>query len=513
MVGENLEKTRDGEAGWGKLKDIEMAVEQPAGEIGREMAGKLGGKILGALEVTSATETSDSSEVADVVEAAELQETLEENSRVKLMRENWGNFEKSRELFGPKTEMVPYEYGVIAENMPWEEFVKFCEQASELGGKSEREYENVVFDKASELCSKGLCLPRSLEIAVRRYNVAKQFGEKRPERFYYVTDLDQAAHGLAFMSGKMLEGQYGVEDRGDGKNPRRIHLQYDRVDENGAEQAGLNPEGMVTMVLDGSVIDDDEFDPVGGEPAMNRVEKAKILAVLGRDEMIADMFRVAQHQEGARGGADYDVMSVAQWQNGGEPVETAKETKRRRNKLLKESIMRPDKKEAREFVDPFLERVDDDELERLMAVYRQDPTQGMEEAVTYFAGVLGTKKEPKVVWDEKEKRGSGRRTAVGGELRFSAKDKGKAKPEVMLAAVGHEMFHEYQNQLEGEWAKDKLTPGSLEERQARLLYFNRDHYEVPDGLGLFYADQIEEVQAYHFGDTLKKRMKRLKRRR
>lgn len=469
-----------------------------SGEYAR--AGKLGAKVLAATDVAEARGTAED----------KAGETLDGQARLELMRENWGDFEKSRALFGPKTEMVPYEYGVIAENMPWEEFTHFCADMAELGRKSEYEYEEALLDKGSELGEKGLCLPRSLAIAVRRYNVAKELSEVEPEaKFYYATSLQRAIRVLGTGQSRVIEGDWDADYDHDGRDERRLHFTHDQTVD-GAKQSGLEPDaGMVTMVFDRSIMDDDEFDIVAGVPAMNRVGEEHLLAVLGRDEMITDMFLIAQNREGKK--RNYEIMSAQDWLNDGESVETEAERKHRRNRLLKEAIVFPNKKEMREFVDSHLEKVDGEELERLREACQQDMRTGANEAADYFAKILGTERR-KVIWDPELKKGEGRHLTMGGNIKLSAKDL-KARPETIIEEIAHEMFHEYQSQLEGQWERGELEPGTLEDRRARLNYFNTQHYDTGDGSPLsFYENQVKEVEAYYFGGKVKKRLKQALRR-
>ena len=108
MTGERLE-FQGGEAGWDSLRNVEMATEaqdaavETQAETARSAAGAMGEKVLEALDASKAETQGEA-----------------ENPKLELMRKNWGSFEGSRELFGEKTEMVPYEYWIIAENMPWD---------------------------------------------------------------------------------------------------------------------------------------------------------------------------------------------------------------------------------------------------------------------------------------------------------------------------------------------------------------------------------------------------------
>jgi len=417
------------------------------------------------------------------------------------MRENWGDLEHTQGVFGPKTEMTPYEYSAIGENMTFEQFAEFSDAAYELGQFSEKAYDDLLFNKGCELQEKGLGLWTSFATVVRRYNVVKHLPEL-PEKpkFYFSTNLEKAVRALHMDS---LRGYAANDGLPEEFNDNKLHLSLDL---DGERAAGSD---MVTFVLDDSIVWDDSFDLATRFPTVKSVELTpERQVVIAKNEGVYNRLR---DQAGA---SKIPIVTRNEWSRSewaesqgliDADADLYEEERREEygQKLIDEAVAEVDKAEVKEYVGEFLDKVDPQELTRLLKLSKKDYKQGARETVDYFEAVLGAGRMALKFEDRKD-------DVMGAQSGFGIKLNKRLKrhPEEMINTVAHEMFHEYQRVLERRYEKGELEEGSKEARRAELYALCKKHYDLLESTDWTYRNQILEEEAFTFGNGVEKMLRR-----
>jgi len=436
---------------------------------------------------------------------AELQEIEDWPEALVSMRENWGDLEHTQGVFGPKTEMVPYEYGVIGENMTFDEFAEFGDTAYKLGHFSEEAYNDLLFTKGCELQKKGLCLWTSFAMAVRRYNVIKHLSElpKNPN-FYFSTDLDKAA--MALHAGR-LEGWSANDGLPEKFDDQKLHLSCDLDGERAASS------DMVTFVLDDSIVSDDSFDLATQFPTVRDVKlEPEHQVIIAKNNRVYDRLRNEARPNEFFKGSDVPIVTRNEWMKSHGLVDVgadaSKEVGREEygRKLIDEAVTKVDKKEVEEFVGGFLDKVDSQELVRLLELSKGDYKQGAREATDYFSEVLGVG-HLDLTFENVKGDTVGRHLGVGGAIKLNERHL-KRHPKRMINVVAHEVFHEYQRMLERHYEKGQLSEDSKEARRAELYAFCTEHYDLISSSDWTYRHQVLEREAFAFGNGVEKMLRR-----
>ncbi len=482
--GENFEQgDASGVADW---SEVEALADQ--GPNAREV-----------IEETKETEEPEENEDSGGGIRSESQEMEGWPEALVNMRENWGDLEHTQGVFGPNTEMVPYEYGVIGENMTFDEFAEFGDMAYKLGHSSEKAYNDLLFDKGCELQKKGLCLWTSFATAVRRYNTIKHLPELgESPKFYFSTNLDKATHALR--SGR-LEGWAANEDLPETFSDQALHMSCDLDGERAASS------DMVTFELDDSVVQEDSFDLATRFPTVRDIKlEPEHQVVIAKSTRILDRLRNETRANEYFEGSNMPMVTRNEWlkAQGLAGVDTGEQEDRKEygRRLIDEAVLKVNKREVKEFVDGFLDRVDPQELAELLKVSKADYRQGARETTDYFSEVLGLG-HLDVLFEDKKSDTMGEHLGIGGAIRLNERHV-KRHPKRMIEVVAHEVFHEYQQMLGRQYEKGQLEEDSKEARRAELYAFCKDHYDLTSSMDWTYRHQVLEREAFAFGDGVKK---------
>lgn len=430
------------------------------------------------------------------------------------MGEHWGDLGATEGVFGPNTTMHPIEYQTIAENMSWEEFAAFSDVAYELGHKSEDEYRKMLLHKGSDLQRQGLFDWRSLALAVRRYNVAKHLPEiGEGKNFYFSTNFNNFVRPLrsGHMMGYAMNSGNEGNLRSQGLDTELLHLSYD-VDGDDGLELGMDREraqssDMITIVFDSGIVQDDSFDLATRYPTLREVELNPGTQVLvAKDRSIYNKVLREQRDEERGNVATMPLMTQAEWyREHGRQIVDNSEQQSAVGKLIDDAIMKVNKAEVKEFIGSFLSEVDSNKLEEIVQEHKHDYKAAAEMAVEYFAQILGV--EALRLDFSKEKSDTlGRHMAVGTIVLNEHVT--RKKPLQLVNVVAHEMFHEWQRQLQRKYERGELSNNPKLARRAELYGFCQDNYDTTFASDWAYRRQLLEKEAFEFGDGAEKILKR-----
>lgn len=458
--------------------------------------------------VENNTEVGLEKEVREDYKLDEVQESVEleqvpESRKLRLMRETWGDFDSAQEagIFGPNTRMDQYEYRSLAQNLPWEEFASLADQAYNLGYKSYDDYREMVYQVGDKLRDENVVSTwREFGLAVKRYNVAKHFSEL-DKNVKWHTELSIRATNLS------LPFQHKVGKIGGGMMP--IDLDQD----DGLEKVGKQDKtGKVDWFWNRDLMDDDDFDVFGGKVVMQNAPNDNVYGVVVDD--VATLKWIEQYKAKHEIYNKVPIFTKQEWKEG---YSNSENYRRETDRLINEAILNVDKQKVNDFVNPFLEKVNPDRLLELSKAIKSDYKNGAEEAVKYFAEVLGFRTPDLQIVARKDAKKVLGADVLGNQsgivesnMRLRIREQElKRRPDEAIDTIAHELLHMKQRLLTYEWANGELSnPEDIE--RAELYNTCDEYYKNSKKSYAIYRHQLVEEEAHVFGRGVKKKLKRAK---
>lgn len=428
------------------------------------------------------------------------------NPALGKMREGWGDFERSRSLFAEDTDMTPYDYNVIAQNFTWEEFADFGDKMHELGKRSPEEYQDLMFDISQKMTNPSdgkdfLADPRSLGLAVRRYNTIKHFGELDAGAKFYAT----VGNGTA-CSYLMMGNLHG----------HRITLACDDVKTMGGFDVKAMVRGAeeVVLVMGQEILQSDSFDPDGLQPSLRVDAVTGVEAILTKSVLAQWQLEEAKMKNRVEKTKNIPTLRVQEWVEGKRETDWRQLERDFMDLHARTQGLKINRKAIRERVAVNVDKIEGDELKDLRQKIEVDPEDGAREAVEYFRILLGLK-PVKVKWgtEDRDTVGQAGRSFSRGEGGLITLDmKKNKKPGKILHTIAHEMWHLHQYDVEDRWINNEFEEESEEAKIAEAYAFNRISYESASGNAsgadeFMYGHQLVEMEAEHFAKQAMKKMK------
>lgn len=482
-----------------RMNDDNLRDAEEIGQESRKKRGNIGRRALGVVEkFAHRKEMSKAQETAEAPMEAEAEPEEEENDRLAL-----GNYEvvvsRAVQVLGQESfQGLVKELDVASgEKTPDETMEKFRAEAGAVRMDAADLWDAVLMQAKTE-----------------------KYGEVQKEiKFYYKTDIE----GL----GRILDaGEIVRQDGGANLLASDVKMGSDyKDDEEWKSGYQRVKSGEVTMILDGSILDEASFVALGENPVVGKVDLRKsCLGVITeeRDFEGKPITRILK-EHGARWLPVYEFRqeTEADWENTAFAADMLREVReewinkdQERKRKQAEVFDEIDHLRAMRIVRSYAKRIT---LEDANKIVRRNVTLETKEArdradetlAKYFAEILDLEYVPAVeyVYDPGSTRfGAMHRDKETGLPRAVELNRARvdgADLRTTISVLSHEMWHAKQAEIEVQWRnRDQNAAASAEGGMERgeLYGYNRRNYVRPEVDIVKYKEQLLEVEARYFSD-------------
>ncbi len=483
-----------------KVNDEDLEEVEAIGTKLRRRTGNLGRRALGVVErFTKKTSESKAEKVAE----QSVEEEIVEEADDRLALEHYDVVvNRAVQVLGQEQflEMVDKLDSEAGERTPDEVMEKFREQAG------------MVRMDAADLWD-----------AVLMQAKAEKFGAgKNQVKFYYKTDIE----GLE----RILDTkEIARQDGGTNLLASDVELTADRQ-EGGEWKSGYEraKAGEVTLLLDGTVIDEASFVALGKNPVVSKVDLMKsCLGVIAEEPDYEGKTIVRIMKDHKMEGVPTYVFESApgcNWENTMFPSDEMRkvrdewaESVRKREKLQAEVFDEVDHFQAIREVRPYANRITMEDANKVVRQNinletKKQRDRADENMVKYFAEILDLEYVPdvKYVYDPKSRR-AGRmirdeKTRLPNVVELNRAIVDGSDLRSTIGVLGHELWHAKQMEMEAKFMSGEGN--SKESARAELYHYNMQNYVKPEMDMVQYREQLNEVEAKYFSDLCLKRFDR-----
>lgn len=483
-----------------KVSDEDLEDVEEIGKKLRRKTGNLGRRALGVVE--RFTKKTPEPKTEEVIEQSAEEETVEEpDDRLALEHYDVVVNRAVQVLGQEQFQGVVGELDAAArEKTPDEVMEKFREQAG------------AVRMDAADLWD-----------AVLMQAKAEKFGaEKDRVKFYHKTDVE----GLK----RILDAkEIARQDGGTNLLASDVMLAVDRKEgdewKSGYERAQA---GEVTLLLDGTIIDEASFVALGEKPVVSKVDLMKsCLGVIAEEpdyEGKTIVRIMKEHKMERIPTYVFESEPGCNWENTMFPSDEMRKVRnewteavKKREKLQAEVFDEVDHFQAIRTVRPYANRIT---MEDANKVVRQNVNleterqrdRADENMVRYFAEILDLEYVPEVnyVYDPKSRR-AGKMVRDGKTRLPNAVELNRAIVDgsdlrMTIEVIGHELWHAKQMEMAVKFMSGEGN--SEESARAELYHYNAQNYVKPEIDIVQYREQLNEVEAKYFSDLCLKRFDR-----